>query len=71
MVWLQANRFNVPRIAFVNKMDRQGADLMACVQSIKQRLNISPLVVQMPIGEADMFNGVVDLVRMKVPIARP
>lgn len=66
MVWLQANKFNVPRIAFVNKMDRQGADLSNCVSSMKRRLNITPLIVQIPIGEADNFRGVIDIIHLKV-----
>ncbi|GAP51106.1 elongation factor G [Streptomyces azureus] len=63
-VWRQADRHGVPRIAFVNKMDRAGADLDAAVASIKDRLHPAPLVVQLPIGSEDTFTGVVDLVRM-------
>ena len=64
-VWRQADRHAVPRIAFVNKMDRAGADLDAAVASIRARLHPVPLVVQMPIGREDGFAGVVDLVRMR------
>ncbi|MEU3092490.1 elongation factor G [Streptomyces massasporeus] len=64
-VWRQADRHGVPRIAFVNKMDRAGADLDAAVASIRERLHPAPLVVQVPIGTEDTFTGVVDLVRMR------
>ncbi|GAA4319040.1 elongation factor G [Streptomyces venetus] len=64
-VWRQADRHGVPRIAFVNKMDRAGADLDAAVASIRERLHPAPLVVQLPIGSEDTFAGVVDLVRMR------
>ncbi len=64
-VWRQADRHGVPRLAFVNKMDRAGADLDAAVASIRDRLNTTPLPVQLPIGAEDGFTGVVDLVRMR------
>ncbi|WP_330274896.1 elongation factor G [Lentzea sp. NBC_00516] len=64
-VWRQADRHGVPRIAFVNKLDRAGADLDAVVESIRTRLHTVPLVVQLPIGVEDGFRGVVDLVRMR------
>ncbi|TXS51971.1 elongation factor G [Streptomyces sp. uw30] len=64
-VWRQADRHGVPRIAFVNKMDRAGADLDTAVASIRERLHPAPLVVQLPIGAEDGFRGVVDLVRMR------
>ncbi|CAL9626935.1 Elongation factor G [Streptomyces sp. enrichment culture] len=64
-VWRQADRHGVPRIAFVNKMDRAGADLDAAVASIRDRLHAEPLPVQLPIGAEDAFTGVVDLVRMR------
>jgi elongation factor G len=64
-VWRQADRHGVPRIAFVNKMDRAGADLDAAVASIRERLHPAPLAVQLPIGTEDAFAGVVDLVRMR------
>ncbi|WP_335975871.1 elongation factor G [Streptomyces sp. CA2R106] len=63
-VWRQADRHGVPRIAFVNKLDRAGADLDAAVASIRQRLHPVPLAVQLPIGREDGFTGVVDLVAM-------
>ncbi|MGW5134490.1 elongation factor G [Streptomyces sp. NPDC004135] len=64
-VWRQADRHGVPRIAFVNKMDRAGADLDAAVASIRERLHPAPLPLQLPIGAEDAFTGVVDLVRMR------
>ena len=64
-VWRQADRHGVPRIAFVNKMDRVGADLDTAVASIRRRLHPTPLVVHLPIGREDEFTGVVDLVRMR------
>ncbi|MFH8618732.1 elongation factor G [Streptomyces sp. NPDC017979] len=64
-VWRQADRYGVPRIAFVNKMDRAGADLDAAVRSIRERLHAVPLAVQLPIGSEGGFTGVVDLVRMR------
>ncbi|MEU0255574.1 elongation factor G [Streptomyces sp. NPDC006184] len=64
-VWRQADRHGVPRIAFVNKLDRAGADLDRAVASIRERLHPAPLVVQLPVGAEDGFTGVVDLVRMR------
>jgi elongation factor G len=64
-VWRQADRHAVPRIAFVNKLDRAGADLDAAVDSIRRRLHPTPLVVQLPIGQEDEFIGVVDLLRLR------
>lgn len=64
-VWRQADRHGVPRIAFVNKLDRTGADLDTTVASIRERLHPVPLVVQLPIGIEDAFTGVVDLLRMR------
>ncbi|RBM14413.1 elongation factor G [Streptomyces sp. PT12] len=64
-VWRRADRHGVPRIAFVNKLDRAGADLDAAVASIRARLHPAPLVVQVPIGAEAAFTGVVDLVRMR------
>ncbi|MEU6761227.1 elongation factor G [Streptomyces sp. NPDC046853] len=64
-VWRQADRYGVPRIAFVNKLDRAGADLDTAVASIRERLHTVPLVVQLPIGQEDEFTGVVDLLGMR------
>ena len=63
-VWRQADRYHVPRICFVNKMDRIGADFLATVDSIEERLGAVPLVMQLPIGEETGFRGVVDLIEM-------
>ncbi|MFI6350070.1 elongation factor G [Streptomyces sp. NPDC050560] len=67
-VWRQADRYAVPRIAFVNKLDRAGADLDTAVESIRRRLHPVPLAVQLPIGAEDGFRGVVDLTRMRALI---
>jgi elongation factor G len=64
-VWRQANKYSVPRLAFVNKMDRAGADFLRVVEQIKQRLGSNPVPVQLPIGAEDKFSGVVDLIKMK------
>ena len=64
-VWRQMNKYGVPRIAFVNKMDRAGANFLRCVEQIKTRLNGNPVPIQLPIGAEDGFVGVVDLVKMK------
>ena len=64
-VWRQADKYHVPRIAFVNKMDRVGADFYNVVDMIKTRLGANPLPVQIPIGEGDLFTGLIDLIKMK------
>ncbi|NJP44104.1 elongation factor G [Actinacidiphila epipremni] len=64
-VWRQADRYGVPRIAFVNKLDRAGADLDTAADSLRRKLHTVPLVVQLPIGREDGFTGVVDLVGMR------
>jgi elongation factor G len=64
-VWRQMNRYGVPRIAFVNKMDRAGANFMRCVDMIRTRLRANPIPIQLPIGAEEKFEGVVDLIRMK------
>lgn len=64
-VWRQANKYGVPRIAFVNKMDRTGADVYRVVDQIKTRLGANPVLTQVPIGAEENFEGVVDLIRMK------
>ena len=64
-VWRQADKYRVPRVAFVNKMDRVGADFFRVVRMIGERLGARPLPVQVPIGSEDNFRGVVDLVRMQ------
>jgi elongation factor G len=67
-VWRQADKYNVPRICFVNKMDRMGADFHRCVSMIKDRLGANALVLQLPIGLEDQFQGVLDLIKMKAII---
>ena len=64
-VWRQANKYHVPRMAFVNKMDRAGADFLRVVEQIRDRLGSSPVPLQLPIGAEENFKGLVDLVRMK------
>jgi len=64
-VWRQANKYNVPRMAFINKMDRAGADFLRVVEQIEQRLGSRPVPLQLPIGAEENFQGVVDLVKMK------
>ncbi|WP_295623564.1 elongation factor G [uncultured Nitrosomonas sp.] len=64
-VWRQANKYKVPRLAFVNKMDRSGANFMRVYEQIKARLKAVPVPIQLPIGAEDKFEGIVDLVKMK------
>ena len=64
-VWRQMNRYGVPRIAFINKMDRAGADFLRCIEQIKTRLRGNPVPIQLPIGAEDDFEGVIDLLHMK------
>ena len=64
-VWRQANKYGVPRLAFVNKMDRQGADFFKVYDQMRARLKANPVPIQVPIGAEDNFEGVVDLIRMK------
>src|SRR5437762_1176277 len=64
-VWRQADKYGVPRICFINKLDRAGADFWRCVDMIRERLGATPDPIQIPIGSEDRFQGVVDLVRMK------
>src|SRR5512136_2291150 len=64
-VWRQANRYEVPRVCFVNKMDRAGADFFRVVEMIRHRLHANPVPVTIPIGAGDMFQGVIDLITYK------
>src|SRR6201988_3617725 len=64
-VWRQADKYGVPRVAFVNKMDRAGADFLRVLDQIRDRLKAKPVALQLPIGAADEFEGVVDLIAMK------
>ncbi len=69
-VWRQADKYNVPRIAFINKMDRPGADFDHAVDTIRTRLSANPVCVQMPIGAEDQFKGVIDLIEMQAYLWR-
>ncbi len=64
-VWRQANKYKVPRLAFVNKMDRSGANFMRVFEQIKSRLKANPVPIQLPIGAEDKFEGIVDLIKMR------
>ncbi len=67
-VWRQANKYNVPRICFVNKMDRLGADFFRCVDMIESRLNCVPAVIQLPVGSEGNYRGIIDLTTMKATL---
>src|SRR4051794_37130379 len=67
-VWRQANKYRVPRICFINKMDRIGADFYRAVEMIRDRLDAAPAVVQLPIGAEGLFKGVIDLLEMKAHV---
>ncbi|MEL6968026.1 MAG: GTP-binding protein, partial [Pseudomonadota bacterium] len=64
-VWRQANKYNVPRMIYANKMDKTGADFFRCVEMVRERLGATPCVLQLPIGAESEFEGVVDLIEMK------
>ena len=64
-VWRQGNKYNVPRMVFINKMDRAGADFLRVVAQVRERLGGNPVVIQLPIGAEEHFQGVIDLIRMK------
>jgi elongation factor G len=67
-VWRQADKYGVPRIAYVNKMDIMGADYFRCIQMMKDRLHANAVPIQLPIGKEDHFEGIVDLVKMKAEV---
>src|SRR3954469_9972705 len=67
-VWRQADKYNVPRIAFVNKMDKVGADFQMNLDSMRERLGVNPVPVQWPVGEEDQHKGMVDLIKMQAAI---
>ncbi len=67
-VWRQADKYKVPRIAFMNKMDKVGADFLMCVKSMKDRLGTNPVPIQWPLGEEDQHKGIIDLIRMKAAL---
>ncbi len=64
-VWHQANKHGVPRLAYINKMDRTGADFFACIEQMKEKLQVLPAICALPVGQAGTFQGVIDLVEMK------
>lgn len=70
-VWRQADKYQIPRIAFINKMDRLGADFQGCIQMMKDRLKTVPIPIQLPIGREEGFQGVIDLITMKAIIYDP
>jgi elongation factor G len=70
-VWRQADKYQIPRIAFINKMDRMGADFQGCIQMMKDRLKTVPIPIQLPIGKEENFQGVIDLITMKAIIYDP
>jgi elongation factor G len=67
-VWRQADKYHVPRIAFMNKMDKVGADFLMCVKSMRDRLGTNPVPIQWPLGEEDQHKGIIDLIRMKAAL---
>jgi elongation factor G len=70
-VWYQANKHRVPRLAYINKLDRTGADFFGCIQQMKDKLSIIPAICSLPAGESGQFKGVIDLVRMKFILKDP
>ena len=64
-VWYQANKHRVPRIAYINKLDRMGADFFACIDQMKEKLGVIPAICTLPAGQSSEFEGVIDLIRMK------
>ena len=70
-VWRQADKYKIPRIAFINKMDRTGADFQGCIQMMVDRLRTVPLPIQLPIGKEEDFQGVIDLITMKAILYDP
>src|SRR6202049_3027244 len=69
-VWRQADKYGVPRICFINKLDRIGADFKRCVEMIDDRLGANPVAIQLPVGAEDQFKGTIDLVTMKARVWR-
>src|SRR5271166_5941072 len=64
-VWFQANEYNVPRIAYINKLDRMGADFFGCIEQIKEKLRVVPAIYALPVGLSGEFKGIIDLIEMK------
>jgi len=69
-VWRQADKYGVPRIAYVNKMDRVGADFEVALDMIRKRLGANPVPIQLPVGQGDIFTGIIDLIKMKMRVYR-
>ncbi len=67
-VWRQADKYHVPRVAFMNKMDKVGADFLMCVNSMRERLGTNPVPIQWPLGEEDRHRGIIDLIKMKAAV---
>src|SRR6516225_7074150 len=67
-VWRQADKYHVPRIAFMNKMDKVGADFLMCVNSMRERLGTNPVPIQWPLGEEERHKGIIDLIQMKAAV---
>jgi elongation factor G len=67
-VWRQADRYGVPRLAFINKMDRVGADISRCLRMMRERLKATPVLLQLPLGEEDKFRGMIDLIHMQATV---
>jgi elongation factor G len=65
-VWRQADRYRIPRIAFVNKMDRIGADFEQCVDEIREKLGANPVPITLPVGSEENFSGIIDLIKGKL-----
>src|SRR5881398_378959 len=64
-VWFQANKYRVPRIAYINKLDRLGADFYDCIEEMKEKLGVVPAILALPAGQSSQFEGVIDLIEMK------
>src|SRR5580692_5049113 len=64
-VWFQANRHNVPRLAYINKLDRMGSDFFDCIEQMKAKLRVIPAICALPVGQSGEFQGIIDLVEMK------
>src|SRR5438105_11808986 len=64
-VWFQANKHRVPRLAYINKMDRSGADFFGCLKQMKEKLNVVPAIITLPVGRENAFRGILDLIEMK------
>jgi len=67
-VWRQADKYHVPRLAFINKMDRVGADFQGCIEMMRDRLKSYPIPIQIPLGKEELFQGVIDLIKMKAVV---